>query len=87
LLQRNTMTKKQAEEKRVNLAYTSMSPFTTKVRAGTWKQELMQRPERGAAYWRTPRGLLSLLSYRPQDHQSRDSNTHNELGLPSLITN
>ena len=31
--------------------------------AGTWKQELMQRPWRGATYWLAPEGLLSLLSY------------------------
>jgi hypothetical protein len=31
-------------------------------RTGTWKQELMQRPQKGAAYWLAPHGLLSLLS-------------------------
>ena len=28
-------------------------------RAGIWRQELMQRPWRGAAYWLTSRGLLN----------------------------
>jgi hypothetical protein len=28
-------------------------------RPGTWRQELMQRPWRGAAYWLAPHGLLS----------------------------
>ena len=40
-------------------------------RAGTWRHELMQRPWRGAAYWLAPYVLLSLLSYRPQNHQPR----------------
>jgi hypothetical protein len=35
----------------------------------------------GAAYWPAPHGLLSLLSYRTQDHQPRDGNTHNGLGF------
>ena len=35
---------------------------------GTWRQELMQRPWKGAAYWLAPHGFLSLLSYRSQDH-------------------
>ena len=37
-----------------------------KVRTGTWRQELMQRPW-SAAYWLASPGLLSLLSYRTQD--------------------
>ena len=32
--------------------------------------------------WLAPRGFLSLLSYRIQDHQPRDCTTCNELGLP-----
>ena len=51
-------------------------------RAGTWGQELMQRPWTGAAYLLAPHGLLSLLSYRTQDHQPRDGPTHNGLGPP-----
>ena len=42
----------------------------------------MQRPWRGAAYWLVPNGLLSLFSYRTQDHQPRSGPTHNGLGLP-----
>jgi hypothetical protein len=30
---------------------------------------------------------LSLLSYRTQDHQPRDSTTHHGLGTPPSITN
>ena len=52
------MTKKQVGEERVYLAYTSALLFITEGsqdrnsnRAGTWRQELMQRPWKGAAYW------------------------------------
>ena len=57
------------------MAYTSTSLFIIKGsqdrnsnRARTWRQELTQRPWRGATYWLAPHGLLSLLSYRTQDH-------------------
>jgi hypothetical protein len=33
------------------------------------RQELMQRPWRGAVHWLAPHGLLSLLSNRTHDHQ------------------
>jgi len=49
-------------------------------------QELMQRPWRDVTYWLASPGLLSLLSYRTQDHQPRDGTTHNGLGPPTLIT-
>lgn len=51
-------------------------------RAGTWRQELMQRPWSSAAHWLAPCGLVRLFSYRKQDHQTRDSTTHNELDPP-----
>jgi hypothetical protein len=47
----------------------------------------MQRPWRGAAYRLVSPGLLSLLSYRTQDHQPRDGTTHNGLGPPPSIIN
>ena len=47
----------------------------------------MQRPWKGAAYWLALHGLLSLLSYRTQDHQPRDGTAHSELGPPLSITN
>jgi hypothetical protein len=51
--------------------------------AGTWRQELRQRPWKGAAYWLALHGLLSLLSNRIQNHQPRDNGTtHSGLGLP-----
>ena len=50
-------------------------------------QELMQRPWKGAAYWLAHHGLLSLLSYRTQNHQPRDGITHHGLGPLPLITN
>jgi hypothetical protein len=62
------MTKKQVGEERVYLAYTSTLLFITKGsqdrnshRAGTWRQELMQRSWRGTAYWIASSSLLSLL--------------------------
>ena len=88
------MSKKQVGEGRVNSVYKSTLLFITEgiqvknsSRVGTWRQELMQRPWRGAACWLAPPGLLSLLCYRPQDHQPRDGTTHNVLDPPSLITN
>jgi hypothetical protein len=73
------MTKREVGEERVYSAYTSTLRFTTEGsqdrnsnRAGTWRQELMQRPWRDAAYWLASHGLLSLLSYRTQGHQPRN---------------
>ena len=84
----------QIGEERVHLAYISTLLFIIEGsqdrnsnRAGTWRQEETWKPWRGAAYWLAPCGLLSLLSYRTQDHKPRDGTTHNELGPPyqSLI--
>jgi hypothetical protein len=33
---------------------------------------MIKRPWRGAVHWLVPHGLLSLLSYRTEDHQPRD---------------
>jgi hypothetical protein len=49
------------------------------------KQELMQKSWRDVPYWLAFPGFLSLLSYRTQDHQPRDSTSHKELS--PLITN
>jgi hypothetical protein len=64
------MIKEQVGEGRVYLAYTSASLFITEGnhgrnsdRAGTWRQELMQKAWRGAAYWLSSCGLLSLLYF------------------------
>jgi hypothetical protein len=66
--------KKQVGERKVYLLYTFVSMFVTtgnqdrnSNRAGTWRQKLMQRPRRGAAYWLALHSLLSLLSYRTQE--------------------
>jgi len=78
------MTKKKVGKERVYSAYTSTLLLITKGsqernshRAGTWRQELMQRPWRDIAYWLASPGLLNLLSYRTQDHQPRVGTTHN----------
>jgi hypothetical protein len=81
----NIRTKRQVGEERVYSAYTSTLLFITKEgqdrnshRAGTWRQELMQKPWREAAYWIASPALLSLLAYRAQDYQPRDGTTYNE---------
>jgi hypothetical protein len=93
----NTMTQKQIGKGRVYLAYTSTLLFISKgsqdrnsSRAGICRQELMRRPGRDAAYWLAPHDLLSLLSYRSQNHQPRDVSlgwTTVDWALPPLITN
>jgi hypothetical protein len=80
----NIVTKKQVGEERVYSTYTSTLLFITKGsqdrnshRAGTWRQELMQRSWMDVTYWLASPGLLGLLSYRSQGHQYRDGTTHN----------
>ena len=51
---------KELGEGRVYMAYRQCSPSPVKAKAGTWKQELEQKPWRRAAYWLTYHGLLSL---------------------------
>ena len=46
----------------------------------------MPGPWRSAAYWLPLHSLLSLLSYRTQNHQLRDGTTYNGLGLTPSIT-
>jgi hypothetical protein len=63
------MTKKQAGEGRVYRASTSTSQFIKGGQdrnsngEGTWEQELMQKPWRGATYWVAQTDLLSLLFF------------------------
>ena len=64
------------------LVITKCSQDRNSHRAGTWSQELMQRPWRDVLYWLASIGLFSLLSYRTQDHQPRDGTTHNEPSHP-----
>jgi hypothetical protein len=80
---------KQVKEKRVCLAYDVTPLFTVEGSqdrnphgAGAWRQEMMQRPQKFAAYWLAPHGLLSLLSYRTQNHQPRVGTTHSGLSSP-----
>lgn len=46
------------------------------------RQELTQRPWKGAAYWAASHELLSLLSFRTWDSQPWDGHIHNGLGPP-----
>ena len=83
------MTKNQVGEERVYLAYTNTllrmadkSQYRSSSRAESWRQELMQRPWKGAAYWLVSPGLLSLLSSRTPDQQLRNGITHLDWALP-----
>ena len=85
---------KQLGEERVYLVSTSRSLFIIRNhqdrnsnRAGTWRQELMQRPWRDTAYWLSHHSLLSLLSYRIQGHLPRNGTTHIGQDPPPSITN
>jgi hypothetical protein len=55
--------------------------------AGAWRQKLMLRPLREAAFCLAPHGLLSLLSYITQNHLLRGGATHNGLGPPLSMIN
>jgi hypothetical protein len=56
-------------------------------RAGSWRQELMQRPYKMLlTYCLVPPGLLILLSYSTQSHSPGDDTTHNGLSHPQSIT-
>jgi hypothetical protein len=48
-------------------------------RVGTWRQELMQRLQRGALYWPASHDLLNLLSYTVKNLEPRDDTTHHGL--------
>jgi hypothetical protein len=56
-------------------------------RAGTRRQELRQRPWRGATDWLIHHSLLNMFSYRTLYHQPRGGSIHNGLGLSPLIIN
>lgn len=51
-------------------------------RAEAWRQELMQRPWRDTSYSLASCGLLSLRSYRTQNHTLRGNTTRNGCALP-----
>jgi hypothetical protein len=57
------------------------------VRTGTQAGQEAGADTEAMEAWLASPGLLSLLSYRTQDYQSRDGTTHNGQGPPSLITN
>jgi hypothetical protein len=76
----NIMTKKQLGRKgfiQLTIPYCCLSPRKSGLELKqVRKQELMQRPWRDVLYWLASPDLLSLLSYRTQDHQPRDGPTH-----------
>jgi hypothetical protein len=57
------------------------------LKAETWRQELIQRSWRSAAFWPVHHGFLSLLSNRTQDDQLRVVPSRKGSALPhqSLI--
>ena len=58
------------------------------LKSETWKQDLMQRPQRGAAYWLVPMACLAHFLLEPRTTTSiKDSTTNNGLGPPSSISN
>jgi hypothetical protein len=78
------MTKRQVGEERglfglrFSISFIEGSQGRNSHKAGTWRQELMQRPWRDVVYWFTPHGLLSLLSYSPYGHKPRDGTTYTD---------
>ena len=71
--EQNIMTKKQVGEERAYSAYTCTLLFITKGsqdrsshKAGTWRQELMQRPWRSAAYWLASPGCSACFLIEPR---------------------
>ena len=57
------------------------------VGTGSWKQELMQRLWKGAAYWLAPHDLLNLLLVESRTSSLGNGPTHSGLSLPPTITN
>jgi hypothetical protein len=83
LLWRNTMTRSNLVRKGFICGlYTLNHGPLREATVWTWRQELIQRPWRSAAYWLASPCLLSLLSYSTQDRRLRDGTTHNEVALP-----
>jgi len=83
------VTKEQVREEKVYSAYTSTLLLISKGRwdrnsnrTGSWRKELRQRLWSGTAYCLAPHVLLSLLSYRTQDHQPRNGAAHSGPGSP-----
>jgi hypothetical protein len=75
------MTKKQVGEERVYSAYTFHIAVDHQRKPGlelkqVRRQELMHRSWRDVTYWLASPDLISLPSYRTQDHQPRDGTTH-----------
>ena len=54
------------------------------LKRGIWMHEVEQRSHRSAAYWLTPHGLLSLLSYIAQYYYLLllPDNTHDRMVSP-----
>jgi hypothetical protein len=55
------------------------------ISAYSYSPSLKQRSWRGAVYWLSPHGLLSLISHSTQDRLHRGGTAHSELDLPHQL--
>lgn len=62
------------------------SPLFTADRAGTRRQEPIQKQWRSAAHWLALHGFFSLLSNSTHTHQPRGGTAHSELYPPTSTT-
>lgn len=51
------------------------------------RPDLKQIPNMNTDHWFLPHSLLSLLSYKTQDHRPRGGPAHSELAPPTSIIN
>ena len=84
----------QLEEERVYSPYTSIALFIIEEsrdrnsnKAGTWRQELIQKPWRSATYWLASPWLAQPAFLQNLDHQPRDGTIHNSLAFALSIIN
>lgn len=70
------------EKFNLSLQCSSHTPSLSKVRTGTWKQELRQRPWRSDTHWLAPHGWLNLPTYRGPPAQGWSHASCTMLSLP-----
>ena len=76
------MIKRQVGEKRVSLAHHQRTLGQELKQGRNLEAGADAEAIKGATYWFASHGLLSLLSYRTQDHQPTNGITNNGLNLP-----
>ena len=87
------MTERQVGKARIYLAYNPTSLFIMEEiqernsnRAGSWRQELMQRPWRVLLTNLLPMACSACFIKEPRINQPRDGTTYNGLGPPPPTT-